>query len=61
MKLTMEDLIEFLQENLAKNFGYEDDYVIEQLQISMGELKRGKLDLPPPGICVSFFFFLCFH
>lgn len=49
MKLTMEDLIEFLQEKLAKNFGYEDDYVIEQLQISMGELKRGKLDLPPPG------------
>ncbi|XP_018409221.1 PREDICTED: USP6 N-terminal-like protein [Nanorana parkeri] len=49
MKLTMEDLIEFLQENLAKNFGYEDDYAIEQLQLSMGELKRGKLDLPPPG------------
>ncbi|KAM5171032.1 USP6 N-terminal-like protein isoform 2-T2 [Mantella aurantiaca] len=49
MKLTMEDLIEFLQEILAKNFGYEDDYVIEQLQLSMGELKRAKLDLPPPG------------
>nr|DBA31390.1 TPA: hypothetical protein GDO54_007251 [Pyxicephalus adspersus] len=49
MKLTMEGLIEFLQENLAKNFGYEDDYVIEQLQLSMGELKRAKLDLPPPG------------
>ncbi|KAG9489900.1 hypothetical protein GDO78_005685 [Eleutherodactylus coqui] len=49
MKLTMEDLIEFLQESLAKNFGYEDDYVIEQLQISMTELRRAKLDLPPPG------------
>ncbi|XP_068132169.1 USP6 N-terminal-like protein isoform X2 [Hyperolius riggenbachi] len=49
MKLTMEDLIEFLQESLGKNFGYEDDYVIEQLQISMTELKRSKLDLPPPG------------
>ncbi|XP_069621335.1 USP6 N-terminal-like protein isoform X4 [Ranitomeya imitator] len=49
MKLTMEDLIEFLQESLAKNFGYEDDYVIEQLQLSMTELRRAKLDLPPPG------------
>ncbi|KAM3926443.1 USP6 N-terminal-like protein isoform 2-T2 [Leptodactylus fuscus] len=49
MKLTMEDLIEFLQESLAKNFGYEDDYVIDQLQISMTELRRAKLDLPPPG------------
>ncbi|CAJ0919540.1 unnamed protein product [Ranitomeya imitator] len=48
MKLTMEDLIEFLQESLAKNFGYEDDYVIEQLQLSMTELRRAKLDLPPP-------------
>uniref|UniRef100_A0A8C5N470 USP6 N-terminal-like protein n=1 Tax=Leptobrachium leishanense TaxID=445787 RepID=A0A8C5N470_9ANUR len=49
MKLAMEDLIEFLQESLAKDFGYEDDYVIEQLQQSMSELKRAKLDLPPPG------------
>ncbi|XP_063782934.1 USP6 N-terminal-like protein isoform X2 [Pseudophryne corroboree] len=49
MKLTMEDLIQFLQESLAKNFGYEDDFVIEQLQLSMTELKRAKLDLPPPG------------
>ncbi|XP_044136007.1 USP6 N-terminal-like protein isoform X1 [Bufo gargarizans] len=49
MKLTMEDLIEFLQESLANNFGYEDDYVIEQLQLSMTELRRAKLDLPPPG------------
>ncbi|KAM9312745.1 USP6 N-terminal-like protein [Gastrophryne carolinensis] len=49
MKLTMEDLIEFLQESLAKNFVFDDDYVIEQLQISMTELKRAKLDLPSPG------------
>ncbi|KAG8576913.1 hypothetical protein GDO81_010020 [Engystomops pustulosus] len=49
MKLAMEDLIEFLQESLAKNFGYEDDYVIEQLQLSMTELRRSKLDIPPPG------------
>ncbi|XP_075064733.1 USP6 N-terminal-like protein [Mixophyes fleayi] len=49
MKLTMEDLIQFLQESLAKNFVYDDDFVIDQLQLSMTELKRAKLDLPPPG------------
>lgn len=45
----MEELVEFLQETLAKDFFFEDDFVIEQLQISMVELKRAKLDLPEPG------------
>ncbi|XP_074181092.1 USP6 N-terminal-like protein isoform X3 [Rhinolophus sinicus] len=49
MKLSMEELVEFLQETLAKDFFFEDDFVIEQLQISMAELKRAKLDLPEPG------------
>ncbi|XP_075408504.1 USP6 N-terminal-like protein [Tenrec ecaudatus] len=49
MKLSMEELVEFLQETLAKNFFFEDDFVIDQLQISMAELKRAKLDLPEPG------------
>lgn len=45
----MEELVEFLQETLAKDFFFEDDFVIEQLQVSMSELKRAKLDLPEPG------------
>ncbi|XP_048409681.1 USP6 N-terminal-like protein isoform X1 [Stegostoma tigrinum] len=49
MKLSMEDLIEFLQESLAKDFFFDDDFVIDQLQNSMSELKRNKLDLPPAG------------
>ncbi|NXD79313.1 US6NL protein, partial [Halcyon senegalensis] len=49
MKLQMEELVEFLQESLAKDFFYEDDLVIEQLQNSISELKRAKLDLPVPG------------
>ncbi|XP_037703889.1 USP6 N-terminal-like protein isoform X2 [Choloepus didactylus] len=49
MKLSMEELVEFLQDTLAKNFFFEDDFVIDQLQISMAELKRAKLDLPEPG------------
>ncbi|KAG2459908.1 US6NL protein, partial [Polypterus senegalus] len=49
MKLSMEDLVEFLQETLSKDFFFDDDFVIDQLQNSMSELKRSKLDLPPPG------------
>ncbi|XP_041269360.1 USP6 N-terminal-like protein isoform X1 [Onychostruthus taczanowskii] len=49
MKLQMEELVEFLQESLAKDFFYEDDFVIEQLQNSITELKRAKLDLPVAG------------
>ncbi|KAM4672289.1 USP6 N-terminal-like protein isoform 3-T3 [Amazona ochrocephala] len=49
MKLQMEELVEFLQDTLAKNFFYEDDYVIDHLQNSMSELKRAKLDLPVAG------------
>lgn len=49
MKLSMEELVEFLQETLSKNFFFEDDFVVEQLQASMTELRRTKLDLPAPG------------
>ncbi|XP_028305423.1 USP6 N-terminal-like protein isoform X2 [Gouania willdenowi] len=49
MKLTMEDLVEFLQVSLSKTFYLEDDAVIEQLQASVSELRRAKLELPAPG------------
>ncbi|XP_070610488.1 USP6 N-terminal-like protein isoform X2 [Erythrolamprus reginae] len=49
MKLQMEELVQFLQEALAKDFFYDDDFVIEQLQSSMAELKRAKMDLPVAG------------
>ncbi|XP_034019017.1 USP6 N-terminal-like protein [Thalassophryne amazonica] len=49
MKLSMEELVEFLQVSLSKNFYFEDDLVIEQLQHSMSELRRAKLELPAPG------------
>ncbi|KAK2882933.1 USP6 N-terminal-like protein isoform X2 [Channa argus] len=49
MKLSMEEMVDFLQVNLSKNFLYEDDAVIEHLQTSMSELRRVKLDLPAPG------------
>ncbi|KAM4712061.1 USP6 N-terminal-like protein isoform 2-T2 [Anableps anableps] len=49
MKLSMEELVEFLQVTLAKDFFFEDDVVIEQLQASMTELRRAKLDVPAPA------------
>ncbi|XP_057179789.1 USP6 N-terminal-like protein isoform X2 [Triplophysa rosa] len=49
LKLSMEDLVKFLQVTLSKDFFYEDDLVIEQLQNSISELRRSKLELPPPG------------
>ncbi|KAK4831616.1 hypothetical protein QYF61_018556, partial [Mycteria americana] len=41
--------LETFKESLAKDFFYEDDFVIDQLQNSISELKRAKLDLPVAG------------
>lgn len=48
-KLSLEQLREFLQEKIARSLSYEDDAVIEQLQLSMAELRKMKLDLPVPA------------
>ena len=42
--LGMDELIEHLQMNLAKDFGYEDDKVIECLREVMHELRSNRLD-----------------
>lgn len=46
----MKELILLMHFRLEKNFGHEDDYVIESLEKSMDELKKAKLDHPgaPP-------------
>ncbi|XP_043083215.1 USP6 N-terminal-like protein [Puntigrus tetrazona] len=49
LKMSLEDLREFLQERIASSFSMSDDAVIEHLQSSMTELRRMKLDLPPPA------------
>ncbi|XP_053251293.1 uncharacterized protein LOC128417083 [Podarcis raffonei] len=49
LKMTLEDLREFLQEKIAGSLHFEDDIVIEQLQASMAELRKMKFDLPPPA------------
>lgn len=30
------------------DFGYDDDYVIKMLEQSMDDLRKAKMDLPPP-------------
>lgn len=49
LKMSLEELREFLQERIAQTFFYSDDVIVEQLQVSMTELRKMKLDLPPPG------------
>jgi hypothetical protein len=47
----MEELIEFLQIDLEKDFGFHDDEAITALEQSMLELKKHKMELPkdPPS------------
>ncbi|KAG0712358.1 USP6 N-terminal-like protein [Chionoecetes opilio] len=47
-RLDMDQILDYLQKKLEKNFGYEDDYVIESLEKVMDELKKAKLDHPGP-------------
>ena len=43
----MEDLVGFVQGALEKDFGYEDDQVIDTLQASIEELTKAKMATPP--------------
>lgn len=56
LKMSLEELREFLQERISQTFFHSDDVVIEQLQASMMELRKMKLDLPPPGTMLCFWF-----
>lgn len=57
MKLQLEDLREFLQEQLSDSYLFLDDVVIEHLQASMSELRSKRLDQPPPGAVGLFLVF----
>lgn len=46
LKKNLEDTINFLQVDLEKDFGYDDDEVVEALFKSIKELKSQKLDKP---------------
>lgn len=46
LRKNLEELINFLQVDLEKDFGYDDDEVIDSVFKSIKELKRRKLDRP---------------
>lgn len=58
--MPLEDLREFLQEQVAVSFFLPDDVVVEQLQAAMSELRSKKLSNPPPGALV-FLYSLYYH
>jgi len=45
-KMSMEELMNFFQGSLEKDFGYSDDFVIESLRRCADDLRRAHLDLP---------------
>ncbi|XP_037051277.1 uncharacterized protein LOC119085120 [Bradysia coprophila] len=45
----MDLIVQYLQSKLHKDFGYDDDFVIKSLEQSMDELRKAKMDLPPPA------------
>ena len=45
-KLIMDEIIEHLQINLEKDFGFDDDVVIERLRDVMHELRSQRMDSP---------------
>jgi len=47
-KMSMEELMNFFQGSLEKDFGYSDDHVIESMRNCGDELRRAHLDLPLP-------------
>ncbi|CAL8260569.1 unnamed protein product [Merluccius merluccius] len=49
LKLQLEELRQFIQEDLGVSFFLPDDVVVEQLHTCMSELRSKKLDLPPPA------------
>lgn len=46
-KQKMDTLLTFFQTDLENDFNYDDDTVIDQLQVSLEELRKAKMDIPP--------------
>ena len=45
----MDSIVHYLQVKLQKDFGYDDDFVIKALEQCSEELRKAKMDLPPPA------------
>lgn len=44
----MDAVVQYIQVQLQKDFGYDEDHVIKALEQSMEELRKAKMDVPPP-------------
>lgn len=44
----MDAIVQYIQVQLHKDFGFDEDHVIKALEQSMEELRKAKLDIPPP-------------
>jgi hypothetical protein len=50
MKLKdLDSIVHYLQVKLPKDFGYDDDFVIKALEQCSEELRKAKMELPPPA------------
>ncbi|KAK3098232.1 hypothetical protein FSP39_017432 [Pinctada imbricata] len=47
-KLGPDEILQYFQTELEKDFAYDDDTVIDQLQVAMEELRKAKMEVPPP-------------
>lgn len=47
---SLDEFCNYLQMKLEKDFGYDDDTVINNVAQNMRELKRAKLDYPGPPL-----------
>lgn len=45
--MSMENAVAYLQSGLEKDFGYEDDAVLDQIQVGIEELTKAKMLVPP--------------
>lgn len=50
----MDSMCHYLQIQLQKDFGYDDDYVIKSFEQCSEELRKAKMDLPPPATEAEF-------
>jgi hypothetical protein len=46
----LDSIVHFLQVKLPKDFGYDEDSVIKALEQCSEELRKAKMELPPPPL-----------
>lgn len=50
----MDSIVHYLQVQLQKDFGYDDDFVIKSLEQCSEDLRKAKMELPPTALDSEF-------